>query len=67
MKVSRTVAPPQPGTVRLLAEYGPRLLLVRYRYDAKKKRRYKTVEIIVDEWKWQPSKKKKRRRTLQKQ
>jgi hypothetical protein len=67
MKVRQTVAPPRPGTVRLLAEYGPRLLFVRYRYDAKKKRRYKTAEIIVDEVDWQPRKKKKRRQTGRKQ
>lgn len=63
MKVRQTIAPPRPGTVGLLAEYGPRLLFVRYRYDAKKKRRYKTAEIIVDEVYWQPPRKKKRRQT----
>jgi hypothetical protein len=49
LKARQTVAPPRPGPVGLLAAYGPRLLFVRYRHDAAKKRRYKTVEIIVDE------------------
>jgi hypothetical protein len=65
MRVRQTVTPPGPGTVGLLAEYGPRLLCVRYRYDAQKKRRYKTAEIIVDEVYWQPRKKKRRRRPRQ--
>jgi hypothetical protein len=28
---------------------------VRYRYDAAKRKRYKTVELIVDEVDWQPA------------
>jgi hypothetical protein len=60
-RVRATVTPPGPGTVGLLAEYGPRLLFVRYRYDAPKKRRYKTAEIIVDEVYWEPPRKKKQR------
>ena len=55
-----TVTPPGPGTLGLLAEYGPRLVVVRYRYDAQKKWRYKTAEIIVDEVYWQPPRKKKK-------
>ena len=27
---------------------------MRYRYDAEKKRRYKTVELIVEEAAWEP-------------
>jgi hypothetical protein len=34
--------------------YGDRLISVRYRYDAEKKKRYKTVEIIVEEPEWSP-------------
>lgn len=62
-RVRTTVAPPGPGTKSLLAEYGPRLVFVRYRYDTRKKRRYKTAEIIVDEGYWEPPKKKKKRRS----
>jgi hypothetical protein len=34
--------------------YGERLISVRYRYDAGKKKRYKTVEIVVEEKEWSP-------------
>jgi hypothetical protein len=33
---------------------GDRLLCVRYRYDAEKKRRYKRGELIVEEAIWEP-------------
>jgi hypothetical protein len=38
----------------LLAQYGDRLVCVRYRYDAQQKERFKTVEIIVAEREWDP-------------
>ena len=31
----------------MLAQYGDRLVCVRYRYDAQRKTRFKTVELIV--------------------
>ncbi len=37
------------GTKKLLAQYGKRLVCVRYRYDEERRERYKTVELIVDE------------------
>ena len=37
-----------------MQEYGERLLRVRYRYDALKRKRYTTAEIIVDESAWDP-------------
>jgi hypothetical protein len=46
--------PGQDGTKRLLEKYGDRLVCVRYRYDGAKKRRYKTVELIVEERRWEP-------------
>ena len=46
--------PGQPGTRKLVGQYGDRLVCVRYRYDALKRRRYTTVEIIVDESDWDP-------------
>ena len=46
--------PGQRGTKRLLAEYGDRLVCVRYRYDTKRKKRFKTVELLVAERDWQP-------------
>lgn len=35
--------------------YGEKLVCVRYRYDTDRKRRYKTVEIIVEETEWIPN------------
>jgi hypothetical protein len=46
--------PGQPGTLRLVAQFGDRLVCVRYRYDALKRRRYTTAEIVVDESDWDP-------------
>jgi hypothetical protein len=46
--------PGQRGTLKLLEHYGKQLVCVRYRYDAKAGKRYKTVEVIVDESIWQP-------------
>jgi hypothetical protein len=38
----------------LLAQYGDRLICVRYRYDAERKKRFKTVELLVAEQDWKP-------------
>jgi len=38
----------------MVETYGDQLVCVRYRYDAERKRRYKTVELIIDEVNWQP-------------
>ena len=46
--------PGQRGTKRLLAEHGSALVCVRYRYDAAKRKRMKTIEIVVEESDWQP-------------
>jgi hypothetical protein len=46
--------PGQKGTKRLLEQYGDRLVCVRYRYDAPRRKRFKTVELIVAERDWQP-------------
>jgi len=47
-RVTKTMWPPQPGTVRFTQEHGPRLVCVRYRQDANGLRRYTTIELIVD-------------------
>lgn len=44
----------QPGTCKLLRQYGERLVCLRYRYDATKRRRYTTAEIIVSQSDWAP-------------
>ena len=55
MQARRTLAPGQKGTKRLVEQYGAKLVCVRYRYDEQKRRRYKTVELIVEEAAWRPS------------
>jgi hypothetical protein len=46
--------PGQKGTKQLLAQYGDRLICVRDRYDAQRKKRLKTVELLVAERDWAP-------------
>jgi len=53
MRAKRKLLPGQPGTQKLLAQYGDDLVCVRYRYDPDAKKRIKTVELIVDEAPWQ--------------
>ena len=36
------------------AQYGDRLVCVRYRYDERRQKRFKTVELIVEESDWAP-------------
>jgi hypothetical protein len=52
--VSRKLASGKPGTKKMVEQYGDSLICVRYRYDAEKKTRYKTVEIIIDKGFWDP-------------
>lgn len=47
MRARSTLRPGQPGTRKLVQEYGERLLRVRYRYDALKRKRYTTAEILA--------------------
>ncbi|MGH9891591.1 MAG: hypothetical protein ACREA0_06340, partial [bacterium] len=54
MEVRLKLKPGQNGTRKLLEQYGDRLVCVRYRYDRTHRRRYKTVELIVDEGPWTP-------------
>lgn len=54
MLVPSTLRPGQCSTRRLVERYGDRLVCVRYRYDPRAGRRYKTVELIVDEGSWTP-------------
>ncbi len=52
MKIQRTMVPGQPGTKKLVNQYGADLICVRYRYDIKSKQRLTTVEIVVDRQEW---------------
>jgi hypothetical protein len=54
MKTRLVLKPGRRGTRKELAEYGKRLVYVRYRYDARLKRRWKTVELIIREAFWEP-------------
>jgi hypothetical protein len=54
MKTRLRLKPGQNGTRKLVRQYGDRLVCVRYRYDERTQRRYKTAEIIVDEVPWKP-------------
>lgn len=55
MEVKATFKPGENGTKRLLQQYGDQLVCVRYRYDRAKQKRYKTVELIVEEKDWIPA------------
>ena len=47
--------PGQKGTKHLAEQYGDRLVCVRYRYDAARRKRIKTVELVVAESDWEPA------------
>jgi hypothetical protein len=53
-RVRLHLKPGQKGTKQLLAQCGDRLICVRYRYDAQRKKRFKTVELLVAERDWEP-------------
>lgn len=55
MRVRLVRRPGQHGTRAYVEQYGDRLICVRYRYDEAARRRYKTVEIIVEEAPWSPA------------
>jgi len=52
--IGTTLRPGQKGTRELLKSYGDQLVCVRYRYDKTRGKRYKTVELIIDENDWIP-------------
>jgi hypothetical protein len=49
MEIRTVRRPGEKGTQKLARQYGERLVCIRYRYDAARKKRFKTVELIVDE------------------
>src|SRR5689334_10908476 len=61
MRIGLKLKPGQRGTKKLCQEYGNSLLCVRYHYDAEKKKRFKTVELIIAEADWQPKARDKER------
>jgi hypothetical protein len=54
MHTSTTIPPGQRGAKKFLAQYGDCLVCVRYRQDEQRKKRFKTVELIVEERPWTP-------------
>jgi hypothetical protein len=53
MRTGLNLKPGEKGTKRLVDQFGDRLVCVRYRYDEEQKKRFKTVELIVDEIPWE--------------
>lgn len=62
METRLTLRPGQPGTRKLVARHGERLVRVRYLYDAATGRRLKTVELIVESVPWTTRARSARRR-----
>jgi hypothetical protein len=62
METRLTLRPGMPGTKKLHARFGDRLVCVRYLYDKEKRRRLKTIEPVVEEIEWQPRDRRPRRR-----
>jgi len=54
MQARSKLKPGQKGTRKLVELYGSRLVCVRYRYDEQSRKRFKTVELIVEESQWTP-------------
>ena len=55
MNITRTLRQGARGTARLREKHGDALVCVRYRVDEENARRYKTVELIVEEMRFVPS------------
>jgi hypothetical protein len=54
MEARVTLRPGQRGTKKLVQRFGESLICVRYRYDATRRKRFTTVELIVEETPWHP-------------
>ena len=54
MEIRTVRRPGEKGTQGLVKKYGERLICIRYRYDAARGKRFKTVEPIVAEEGWRP-------------
>lgn len=52
MEIRTVRRPGDPGTQKLLAKYGERLVCICYRYDPARRKRFKTVELIITEDDW---------------
>ena len=65
METRLTLRPGMPGTKKLVARYGERLVRVRDLYDEIHGRRLKTVELIVEQTPWRGRARKPRRQDHQ--
>ena len=54
MEIRTVRKPGEKGTQALMQQYGEQLVCVRYRYDPVRRKRIKTVELIVAEQDWNP-------------
>jgi len=61
METRLTLRPGMPGTKKLVARYGERLVCVRYLYDETRSRRLKTAELVIEEVPWRVRARKPRR------
>jgi hypothetical protein len=61
METRLTLRPGMPGTKKLVARYGERLICVRYLYDKTRGQRVKTVELVIEEAPWHGRPRKPRR------
>jgi hypothetical protein len=52
MEVKTKLRPGENGTTTRLKQYGEQLVCVRYRYDKPRRKRYETVELIIDGKDW---------------
>lgn len=55
MKTRLSLKPGDKGTKKLADKYGSSLVCIRYRYDEKRKKRLKTVDLIIEETDWEPA------------
>jgi len=55
-RARQTIKAGERGTKKLVKEYGSNLLNVRFYYDIKMKRKITTIELLVDEKDWVPTK-----------
>ena len=58
MITKKTLRTGQPGTQKWINKYGEHFLCIRYKYDPVSKKKCKTVELLIDEKEWIPSKSK---------
>jgi len=64
MHTSTTIQPGQRGAKKFAAQYGDRLVCVRSRQDEQRKKRFKIIELIVEEWPWTPPPPRRRKENL---